>query len=500
MTIGTKHLIFVIFTLTVLLISSKTVRAQTSSTYSPQVGAWGDSASIGNNGVQIEIQTHIYSVSPGDTDGFWVGDDLVNGAFIQFGYIFQSGDLCLHGNSINGVSTCTGSTQNVGPTDARWFWEYFPIGTGNDYYSGVGQENSAGDNGTWHTYSIEPNAANDWTFVMDGQLVDSLSFQATISSGRAYFAAEKATSSSIFANLGPAAFRNLQYLKQGKWHHVVELTAIVGCGVNTDCNISPPYGVETIGANSVVAGSDVPRPADDTLLWSDGGVLSLTLPYNVIGSVDGSNVTGEVTLPLLDGVHTIILPQTVAIDNGRRSRFSYWSDGSTTPARNITVTEDMNLTATYVPQFELTVDAPGTGGGWYDQDATAQFSVPTTIPSPGVAGIFGVTLHFQGWYENGALLTESNSGSIIMDTAHSLHVEWSAPDYTWPIINTSTLAGIVVAFALYRRHTLSRERENITLPKQPKEEVSSSDMYCRFCRSVIARDSTFCRECGAKLT
>jgi hypothetical protein len=66
------------------------------------VGAWGDDASKGNMGVSVEIQTNIYPVNTGEYQSFWVGDNLDNGAFIQFGF------------------------QEVPGLNAFWFWQYWP--------------------------------------------------------------------------------------------------------------------------------------------------------------------------------------------------------------------------------------------------------------------------------------------------------------------------------------------------------------------------------------
>lgn len=60
-----------------------------SSTQPVQVGAWVDEASVGNSGVQIEIQTNSYRVSSGQDDAFWVGDVLGDGSFVQFRYLIM---------------------------------------------------------------------------------------------------------------------------------------------------------------------------------------------------------------------------------------------------------------------------------------------------------------------------------------------------------------------------------------------------------------------------
>jgi hypothetical protein len=77
--------------------------------YSLQAGAWGDDASQHNLGVRAEIRTHIYEADDGTFDYFWIGDNLVDGAFIQFGYAFQPGNFCLRMHEVDhvreGVST-----------------------------------------------------------------------------------------------------------------------------------------------------------------------------------------------------------------------------------------------------------------------------------------------------------------------------------------------------------------------------------------------------------
>ena len=60
-----------------------------------QIGVHGDPASEGSSGVSVAIRTHVYSAREGDLDYFWVGADLSDGGFIQFGYSLQPGYQCL---------------------------------------------------------------------------------------------------------------------------------------------------------------------------------------------------------------------------------------------------------------------------------------------------------------------------------------------------------------------------------------------------------------------
>lgn len=121
-----------------------------SSTFSYQAGAKGYMAAASNLGVSAVIQTHIYDIdNPNLTDRsdlFFVGSELLNGGFVQFGYGFEPGLLCLRAFSqLNGTGTCMGGWQMIPNGDARWFWEYWPDWRGRSgLYTGIGPSMSAG--------------------------------------------------------------------------------------------------------------------------------------------------------------------------------------------------------------------------------------------------------------------------------------------------------------------------------------------------------------------
>jgi hypothetical protein len=243
------------------------------------VGAWGDDASQRNEGVGVEIRTSIFPLANQDSvDYFYVADNLQNWAFIQFGYaIVTPGYYCLYGHSVGNQDTCLGSSDTVAKGDARWFWQYWPNGTGDEFYIGLGPTDSAGGEGTWHHYQILPNATSGWNFVLDGQSVWNFGdFKAQESSGPAYFVAEEVTSApSASGLLGPVEFRDLSYLSPANgWMQVKSLTAISGCGgPNPNCGISIPYGVTVLGANDVLAGTGQASQTNGELLLV---VLSVT--------------------------------------------------------------------------------------------------------------------------------------------------------------------------------------------------------------------------------
>ena len=233
-----------------------------------QVGATADDGSLGNIGIREDIRTNSYDVSKPDlADAFWVGNNLENGSFIQFGYILQPGSYCLAGKVTGEEVDCQTKYQQIGESDARWFWEYWPNASNPAFYFGTGSNDSAGVQGSWHNYEIEPNSQNGWSFLLDGHEVGNFSTHYTPSKDPAYMVAEKVTLSIAPGDLGPVEFRNLAYLKQNGWHNSTALYALVGCGVNPVC-IANPYGVSLEGANQIIAGSGLSQPQDRDLLWS----------------------------------------------------------------------------------------------------------------------------------------------------------------------------------------------------------------------------------------
>ena len=294
-----------LLTMAFLIVSSSTaVTEAQASNYVLQVGAWGDDASKGNMGVRSDIRTHIYDAKSPDFDYFWVGDNLEGGSFIQFGYGYEPGYRCLKGESYQGKLNCSGRSDSIGISDARWQWQYWPKASVNDFYYEIGPSNSVGENGTWHTYSILPNSANGWGFVLDGLQVANVPFQWQRSKDSAYVIAEKVTDSSAFGSLGPVEFRNLAYLNEDGWHSVDTLYVGKGCSIY-ECKIDNPYGISLEGPNYIAAGSGLENRKDGEFLWtSDYVTLDVRVHSNTrvrVASIFDSQI--------LDGNAPVKLPR-----------------------------------------------------------------------------------------------------------------------------------------------------------------------------------------------
>ncbi len=483
------------------------MRAQT--VYNIQIGAWGDDASRGNTGVGVEIRTSIFPLAGQDSgDSFWVGDNLQNGAFIQFGYLIQApGYYCLYGDTVGDDTTCLGSSDNIGSGDVRWFWEYWPNPEIIAFYLGIGPANSAGPDGTWHRYQIWPNVANGWDFVLDGQPVTSFDeFKVTNSKDPAFFIAEEVTTSpSASGSLGPVEFRNLSYLTDNYvWQQVTSLSAISACGIiSPNCGIIP-YGVTASGPNDIIAGTGQQLRANGAVLWPKTFMLTVTVPTGVQVTVDGTPYYSVEDLSLLQGTHSISVEGLAQVDRLRRFRFESWSDGSTDLTRLIDLNSDTALRAIYALQYKLVVISPFpvSGEGWYDQGMTAVFStsiVPRLTPDS--------LRFFVGWYDRaGKMVTFLPSGSIVMDGSHTLEARWF-PLY-WPVLVTF-IAGAVALLEIRKRMRRATRSEPVFRKEDDLHETSghliptSSSLgreaettVCRFCGGNIPQRELRCPECG----
>ena len=237
---------------------------QTVSTF--KLGAWGDDASRGNLGVEVQIETHAYNTPQSSFAYFWVGDDLADGAFIQFGYSLNPGNHCLTGSILGGVFTCEGPSESISASDARWQWQYWPDRSKSDFYFGIGPSASAGANATNHQYTISVSSSDTWTFTFDNVTVKQSAFPGSPSVDPALIVAEGSVGN-MSQQLGPARFDDLSYYDGSEWRTIYSLVSASDCGASVACAANE-YGAIAVGPDSLIAGSGVSRTPDGTLLWT----------------------------------------------------------------------------------------------------------------------------------------------------------------------------------------------------------------------------------------
>jgi hypothetical protein len=330
---------------------------QTEATF--KIGAWGDDSSRNNQGVQVEIETHS-STTPNNTlDYFWAGNDLSDGAFIQFGYSLEPGAYCLKGSVKASELTCLGSTQTISGVDARWQWQYWPDRFSPDYYYEIGPQGSAGHNASMHVYAILPSPEGKWEFAMDGKVVENTSFPVSRSADPVFIVAE-GTASNVSQTLGPVRFGNLSYLGGSEWRQVESLIALSYCGISVACAASE-YGVTAVGANAILAGSGIPRSDDGTLLWTSGlARLEVSVhpgvQFVVTSPLGASSYDGSATAQLPQGMFAYVsladpVTSTPGILGwmGGQDRFQGWTGSVNSKNLTARVLMDSNkvVTATW---------------------------------------------------------------------------------------------------------------------------------------------------------
>ncbi len=263
------------------------------------------------------------------------------------------------------------------------------------------------------------------------------------------------------------------------------------------------------GVSSTISGSA--NSIDFYVTTTNQASLTINAPLLVAVTIDGSvQPPGPVTVTESPGVHTVSVPQTVPGANGTQLNFGQWSDGSDQATKSIDIEDDTTLTPSYVSQYLLTlIDPSATGAGWYNQGSTVQISAPSSEPVPGILGAFGGTQTFQGWYENGNLVSSSNNATITMNAPQTLNTQWSTNTST-PliiiIILVVLIGGGLFVFDTHRRRTMgtaatsTSTAQTVTTPPvtPPEEKPRSSGPFCINCGTKLPEDAKFCNLCGTQ--
>jgi len=182
-------------------------------------------------------------------------------------------------------------------------------------------------------------------------------------------------------------------------------------------------------------------PSDDIyLVWTDGRgpdfdiyfarnpgspfevVTVTTLPAGLEFAVDGGTHLRDTTFWMAPGSsHVVSVPAVQAGSPGVRFRFSSWTDGGAA-SHPIVVTQAMDLTASFVTDYYLTVASPmpGAGGdGWYLTGTTAVATVTSDVFSSGP----GERYIFHGWTGSASGIGTS-SDPIRMDQPKQATATW----------------------------------------------------------------------------
>ncbi len=403
-----------------------------------QTGARGSTQTAQNSGGSVQIET-VYqpSYAQDGSLGFWVGESLSNGAFVQTGYEIPNVSGMYPTNCTQ--SGCTGNTYISAGTPV-WFWEYFPADyTGNSFYGSIGGNDSAGAYGKFNTYSF--NYSNGmWDFYFNGNMTGSVNLGAQDSDANPITAfAEYANVNTNTLPMAIVSFRNLSYYTGESYRLVQKGYSYVGYGSGSETALKNPYGIQEVMpyTNYFEIGSGLQTPANFTELWAIGYRLDIRSQYGNLNSSVNYSAYSQVRLSA---------PYAINVSNGVRRAFSGWvgtgSGSYTGPSTNITITMDgsINETAEWTTQYYLNVTSQygsSSGSGWYDADSLAAYGISAnTIPSG-----YGSRSVFAGWSNGEA----SANATTAMDSPEHISAEWK----TQYMLNATSQYGVAYGSGWY---------------------------------------------------
>lgn len=172
----------------------------------------------------------------------------------------------------------------------------------------------------------------------------------------------------------------------------------------------------------------------EELSFTSPKLFSVTIgasPDDITLTIDGTPYSAD-QLPMefswVDGsVHQCVAPSPVEVDKTTQYVFVEWSDSDIEPAsREITVSEDATYTANYKTQHYLTVESDygePSGGGWYDEGASAGIGTEETIGDDETRYVF------LNWLVDAEEEEADNNTSIVMDSPHTAVAEYKTQHY-----------------------------------------------------------------------
>ncbi|MGI0100694.1 MAG: hypothetical protein ACREBH_03195 [Candidatus Micrarchaeaceae archaeon] len=423
-----------------------------------QSGVRGSNGAAFNNGASVTIQT-VYQNATGGSLGFWVGEDLSNGAFIQAGYEITNATGYYS-------SSCVNSTRSVYlragiPT---WFWEYFYPGTNNNSFCGdIGPDGSAGPNGGFNNYSFV-SSGDVWMAYFNGQPIGSVNLGTNNSGPNPPVAvAEYADTDTNLNPMENVTFKNLMFYIGNSSMLVPEGYASAGYGNGSLTSLMNMYGVVEVGnyANYFAVGSGIAQAENMGVLWRVGYTLALISQYG--NGNTSNNYIGYSSVELSE-------PDYVNVSNGVREEFGGWSgtgQDSYTGANDnefITMYNNITETALWKSQYYLNVSTPygnATGSGWYDANSTVSAAI-----SQNVVYIDNYTREvFSGWSNNAS----SGKAYIYLDGPMPIRARWTRQYY----LNVSTPYGNATGSGWYGANSIANVSINeVTIPVNQTSRIA----------------------------
>jgi hypothetical protein len=188
-------------------------------------------------------------------------------------------------------------------------------------------------------------------------------------------------------------------------------------------------------------------------------IQPISLASKAALTIDGSPYNfdsgGSLSVMVDSGVgHAMSITSLIQTSDDTRYVVSW--NNSNANSTTLNVDQDSSITISFQRQFLLTVKSDVgnvTGPGWYNEGATASFSVsPVQLPYDGFLGVLNLQHQFTGW--SGDVVSTIPSASVSMNGPKTVTANWgtvSGPLFLGlvGIVVGSLLVGV---FFFYRRN------------------------------------------------
>jgi M6 family metalloprotease-like protein len=149
----------------------------------------------------------------------------------------------------------------------------------------------------------------------------------------------------------------------------------------------------------------------------------LTVTVVINNQTYTTNQTGTVTVTsdFTNETYDVTVPTTVNLQPGVRVKFQDWENGDQNDSRQVLVSSNATVTASYRTQFLVSVSSQyGTpsGSGWFDQNSTDTVSVDSVVD-----GSLGTRYVFDAWNSNAS--GSDNPLSFNVTQPMNLTADWT---------------------------------------------------------------------------
>ncbi len=364
-------------TLLIIILLFSFLTEYTSAQYWFQSGVTGLNSSH-NNGGSVQIETVIQKPPKIGSLGFWIGENLKNGAFLQIGYLIIN-KTGYYPDDCN-INQCSSNIYLV-KGDAEWFYEYFPEISNSSFLGKIGPLGSAGRNGTFNNYSFN-SSGNIWRFYFNGENVGSINLNTSQSGSNLINAiSEYANANNNSYKIEPVIFKNLEYYKNDSYKYVLKGEYYIGYGGGSKTNLPNPYGVSKVNktTNEFEAGSGIPL--------NNLGFISLNKGYTLKINSQYGNLNQSTSYKAYSIVN-ISSPNYYYINSTTRELFVGWkglgngSYSGNSPNASVQINSNITEIAEWHRQYYInatTNDLGISGGGWYNASSKDNLSVYSDI-------------------------------------------------------------------------------------------------------------------------